>query len=66
MARENDGQPWSCYILRCRDGSFYVGITHDVKLRLAKHNQGQAPLYTARRRPVRLVWSERFPNKFAA
>jgi putative endonuclease len=32
----------------------YVGVTHDLKLRLAQHNNGELP-YTAEFRPWRLV-----------
>ncbi len=50
------------YILKCRDGSFYVGCTKDanVNYRLAQHNQGFGGTYTARRRPVDLAWAETF------
>jgi putative endonuclease len=32
----------------------YVGVTHDLKLRIAQHNDGESP-YTAEMRPWRLV-----------
>ena len=35
-------------------GERYVGVTHDLKLRLAQHNNGESP-YTAEMRPWRLV-----------
>ena len=47
-----------CYILRCADGSYYVGSTLDLPARLAKHLDGSASRYTAARRPVALVFSE--------
>ena len=31
---------WKLYILRCRDGSLYTGITDDVDRRLAAHRAG--------------------------
>ena len=49
---------WFCYMVRCRDGSFYVGIANDVEERVKRHNWGVGPKYTAKRRPVELVWSE--------
>jgi putative endonuclease len=49
--------PW-VYILRCSDDSLYVGHTLDVGSREAFHNDGRGGLYTARRRPVRVVYSE--------
>jgi predicted GIY-YIG superfamily endonuclease len=37
---------------------FYVGHTHDLVKRVLKHNDGHASAFTARRRPVVLVYSE--------
>ena len=50
------------YILRCADGSYYVGSAtgHDVSTRVDQHNAGSYPGYTYSRRPVVLVWSEYF------
>ena len=48
------------YILRCRDGSYYVGSTWDLERRLSEHNEGIGAAYTRRRRPVELVWAEEF------
>lgn len=45
------------YMLRCADGSFYVGCTTDLDTRLGQHQGGEAPGYTAKRRPVALVWA---------
>ena len=49
---------WFCYMVQCRDGSFYVGIAIDVDERVKRHNWGVGPGYTAKRRPVELIWSE--------
>jgi len=49
---------WFCYMVRCRDGTFYVGIATDVDDRVKRHNWDVGPGYTAKRRPVELVWSE--------
>jgi len=46
------------YILRCADGSFYVGKTNDLLTRLAEHQAGVAADYTAVRRPVAMVYAE--------
>ncbi|MBN1671449.1 MAG: GIY-YIG nuclease family protein [Kiritimatiellae bacterium] len=59
-------KPWYVYILRCRGGSLYTGITTDLKARLAKHNAGSASAYTRTRRPVRAVYAEEQPNRSAA
>ncbi|NLP84340.1 GIY-YIG nuclease family protein [Microbacterium sp. CFH 90308] len=45
------------YILRCADGTFYVGSTRDLALRVDQHNAGFGSAYTRRRLPVTLAWS---------
>ena len=46
------------YLLRCRDGSLYTGITNDLKQRLVSHQRGKASAYTRSRRPVTIVYQE--------
>jgi predicted GIY-YIG superfamily endonuclease len=46
------------YILRCADGSLYIGETDNLEARLLKHDEGTASAFTAQRRPVLLVYSE--------
>jgi putative endonuclease len=49
------------YILLCADGSFYVGTTIvALERRLAEHQAGTYDGYTARRRPVQLVYCLHF------
>ena len=45
------------YILRCSDGSYYIGSARDLDLRMDQHGRGRVPGYTASRRPVELVWA---------
>jgi predicted GIY-YIG superfamily endonuclease len=50
---------WSVYIVRCRDGSLYTGISNDVKRRMEIHNTGKGAKYiTPARRPVKLLYVE--------
>jgi tRNA/rRNA methyltransferase len=51
------------YLLRCSDGSYYAGHTEDLEYRLAQHQSGALGGYTAKRRPVALVWSEMFSER---
>ena len=43
------------YILKCADGSFYVGSTRDLDLRMDQHATAKIG-YTRRRRPLTLAW----------
>jgi predicted GIY-YIG superfamily endonuclease len=49
------------YMLRCSDGSYYVGTTRDeLENRIAKHQAGTFAGYTANRRPLTLVFHQYF------
>jgi putative endonuclease len=50
------------YIPECADGSYYVGSTNNLERRIWEHNEGIAAKYTARRRPVKLVYSAEFAS----
>ena len=51
------------YLLRLADGRYYAGHTDSLESRLAAHALGLGSDYTARRRPLRLVWSQEFPTR---
>ena len=46
------------YILKCKDNSFYVGSTNNLRLRIEEHNIGEGCEYTRDRRPLQLVYYE--------
>ena len=49
------------YMLRCRDGRYYVGTTRgSLEQRVAKHNAGKFGGFTASRTPVKLVFQQEF------
>ena len=50
------------YIVRCADGTLYTGYARDPKARVHVHNTGRGAKYTSGRRPVRLVYSEKFES----
>jgi len=52
---------WLIYILECRDGSLYCGITNNIEKRLKQHNGeiiGGAK-YTRSHWPCKLVYKEK-------
>lgn len=49
---------WSLYIVRCRDGTLYTGITTDVARRLRQHADGSGAKYLRGRAPLQLVYLE--------
>jgi putative endonuclease len=44
--------PWYLYLVRCRDGSLYAGISHDVARRLEAHRAGRGSRYLRGRGPL--------------
>ena len=55
------------YILRCSDDTLYTGITTDLQRRLAEHNSStKGAKYTRSRRPVALVYTEKFEDRSSA
>ena len=49
------------YILRCSDGSYYVGTSRtSLEFRIAQHNDGTFQGYTASRRPGELIFAQWF------
>ena len=57
---------WTVCLLRCSDGSYYVGHTENLKNRISLHNSGRGAAYTAARRPVTLVFQESENSKLEA
>ena len=62
MSSQNEKTNYT-YILKCADGTFYCGWTNNLEKRLAAHNAGTASKYTSPRRPVELIYTERFAPK---
>ncbi|MCI0692044.1 GIY-YIG nuclease family protein [candidate division KSB1 bacterium] len=61
-----ENKHWLVYILRCRDGSLYTGITNDLPKRLQAHCDGVASRYTRSRLPVKLIYLESAANRGVA
>ena len=49
------------YIVECKDGKYYTGITGNLQQRIAQHNSGYFPTcFTFNRRPVTLRYFQHF------
>jgi predicted GIY-YIG superfamily endonuclease len=57
---------WYVYMVRCKDGSLYTGISNDVAARIKRHNAGTGAAYTRSRKPVVLVWKKRMASQSTA
>jgi putative endonuclease len=57
---------WVVYLLRCRDGSLYCGVTNDLRARLAAHTSGRGAKYTRGRGPFEVVYMRRVSSRSGA
>jgi len=57
---------WSVYIISCRDGKLYTGISNNIKKRIKAHNTGKGCRFTSFRYPVELVYQEACGTKSTA
>jgi putative endonuclease len=50
-------------MVRCADGTLYTGYARDPQAREKVHNSGRGARYTCGRRPVILVYSEKYKTR---
>jgi putative endonuclease len=60
------GGTWHLYLLRCRDGSLYTGISTNVARRIADHSAGRGARRLRGRGPLELVFSHPVGERGAA
>jgi putative endonuclease len=46
---------WFVYLLECKNGRIYTGITTNVAARFAKHCLGKGAKYTRTNKPLRIL-----------
>lgn len=55
------------YIVKCADETLYTGIATELDRRIDEHNHSdKGAKYTRIRRPVTLLYSEKYPDRSAA
>ena len=54
---------WVLYILQCKDGTLYTGITDDLQRRLAAHESGKGAKYTRGRGPLTLRYTDKCESR---
>ena len=57
---------WCVYLIECRNGAWYAGITNDLDVRYAAHVAGKGARYTRANPPVRLLGARPFADRSAA
>ena len=54
------------YILKCSDGSYYVGHTDNIEHRISEHQLGRSSGYTSKRLPVYVAYVATFSSRIEA
>ncbi|SFV52260.1 COG2827: putative endonuclease containing a URI domain [hydrothermal vent metagenome] len=55
------------YIVKCADDTLYTGIAKNIERRIIEHNSSKkGAKYTRTRRPVKLLYSEKYPDRSSA
>jgi putative endonuclease len=54
------------YILECKDGTLYTGITTDVERRFNEHKNKKGGHYTSAKEAVKIVYTEEHSNRSEA
>ncbi|WP_313173356.1 GIY-YIG nuclease family protein [Stenotrophomonas sp.] len=57
---------WFVYLLECRDGSYYAGISTDVEARFLAHVAGKGARYTRAHPPLRILARRAYADRSAA
>lgn len=56
-------EKWYVYIIKCKDKTFYTGITLDIKRRFQEHKEGRGGRYTRSAKVGQLVYYEECSKK---
>ncbi|MGV8960030.1 MAG: GIY-YIG nuclease family protein [Stenotrophomonas sp.] len=57
---------WCLYLLECRNGCYYAGITNDLPARFQAHLDGRGARYTRANPPLRILASRPYPDRSSA
>ncbi len=57
---------WVLYLLLCKNGAYYAGITNDLEARYAAHLAGKGARYTRANPPIKILASKSYLNRSTA
>ncbi len=57
---------WYVYILKCKNGDLYTGITNDLQRRFEEHVSGKGGHFTKSFVAQKMLFSEESPDKSSA
>ncbi|HEU0118225.1 MAG TPA: GIY-YIG nuclease family protein [Alphaproteobacteria bacterium] len=57
---------WFVYLLECKNGRLYTGITTDLEKRFQKHSLGKGAMFTRLNKPARMLGAKPCRNRSIA
>ncbi|OGG07019.1 hypothetical protein A3D05_02170 [Candidatus Gottesmanbacteria bacterium RIFCSPHIGHO2_02_FULL_40_24] len=57
---------WFVYLLLCKDGSFYTGVSNNPQQRFLEHKNGKGGRYTRSHGAVKIIYTEKCESKSEA
>jgi putative endonuclease len=57
---------WVLYLLECKNGAYYAGITNNLESRFEAHATGKGARYTRANPPVKILVSKNFEDRSSA
>lgn len=54
------------YLLKCKDGSIYTGISTDIERRFKEHCRGTASKYTKAKGALKIIYTEKCGSRSKA
>jgi len=57
---------WCLYLLECKNGAYYAGITNDLASRFSAHVAGKGARYTRANPPIKILASKPYSDRSAA
>jgi putative endonuclease len=66
MRRESKDNMWFVYILKCKNGDLYTGITDNLQRRFEEHRSGKGGYFTKSFVAEEILFSEEHPDKPSA
>jgi putative endonuclease len=57
---------WFLYLIRCKGGQLYTGITTNIERRLAEHQSGKGAKYLRGKTPLQLVFQQKIGSRSEA
>jgi predicted GIY-YIG superfamily endonuclease len=66
IALKKDKSMYCVYIIECKDGSFYTGITNDINRRFKEHSLGKGGAYTKAKGIEKLLYIQKCGSRSEA